>query len=212
VSDEDWLEGPPARLPVHVDALPADYQARMRLLDDAWARLSTPQKTFLQAWRECNFNASATNRLLGFSENNKPNKRWMQEYDYELVVRIWRANAAASALDKDRLLARQDGIVKALLTPKPVLHQGLPVFDPARPGEILQEIEAAAASRANEVLLDRAMPKPRTDTEVNVGVVVGIPTLTIQVMPLPPSKVAAAQSVVIDAKFTENPGDEWLDA
>jgi hypothetical protein len=165
---DDWL-GQFPHLPIPVE-LPASYTERVALAEACWQQLEPNQKTFLAAWRDCRYNQRAAQRTLGKSDSDKPMTRWMDNPYFETVVKIWRANAAANALDKDRLLARQDEIVETLLTPKPVLHQGLPVFDPRRPGEILTEVDAGAASRANEVLLDRALPKPRADVEVNVGV------------------------------------------
>lgn len=148
------------------------------------------------------------------SSKTKPNTGWMQEADYSLVARVWRANAAASALDKDRLLARQDDIVETLLTPKPLLHQGIMVLDTrigARPGAVLEEIEAGAAGKANEVLMKAAGLLKDKELDINIGIQIGPPTLNIQVMALPPSKTAALESVAIDAKFTEVPDDdEWL--
>lgn len=207
----DWLdteEPTKAGLPAVVE-LPDSYTARAALMEECWSRLTIRQKTFLQAWRDCRYNQRAAMRQLGWGEASKPNTGWMHNADYALVVRVWRANAAASALDKDRLLARQDDIVETLLTPKPVLHQGIPVF---HNGAVLEEVEAGAAARANETLLQAAgVLKSGKDVEVNVGVVIGLPTLNIQVMPTPPSKLAARESVVIDAKFAEMPSEEWLE-
>lgn len=129
-----------------------------------------------------------------------------------MVARVWRANVAANALDKDRLLARQDDIVETLLEPKYILHQGLPVFDPKRPGEMIMEVEAAAAGKANETLMKAAGLLKDKDIEVNVAVAVGPPTLNIQVLPAPPSQLVKRDPVVIDARFTETPSDEdWME-
>ena len=206
----DWLdtdERVPA-LPIPVE-LPAGYAERAALAEASWGRLSPKQKTFLSAYRDCRFNERAACRQLGFSVNTKPNTGWMQEADYALVVRVWRANAAVSALDKDRLLARHDDIAETALTPKPVLHQGIPVLVD---GKILEEVDVGAARSANADLMQAAgILKSGKDVEVNVGISVGPPTLNIQVMPAPPSKVVARESVVIDAQFTQVPDDEsWL--
>lgn len=163
---EDWLdigerEGEGGHLPVVV-ALPDNYKARLQLVESCWARLSEKQKTFLSAWRDCRFNARSAARQLGLSDNSKPMTLGMHNPDFATVVRVWRANAAADALDRDRLLARQDDIVETLLEPTPIVD---------RDGNVVgHKVEASAASRANEVLLDRVMPKPREGIEVNVGV------------------------------------------
>lgn len=133
---------------------------------------------------------------------------WMLEPDYAMVVKVWRANAASNALDRDRLLARQDDIVETLLTPKPILHQGIAVWDPRRPGEILEEVEAAAAGKANETLMKAAGMLKDKEIEINVGIAVGPPTLNIQVLPAPPSKVVQVENVAIDAQYTEVPSDD----
>lgn len=210
---EDWLDTEPLGLPAVV-ALPDDYASRAALAETAWGALTTRQKTFLSAWRDCRFNARAAARQLGFSENTQFNTAWMGDPNYALVVRVWRANAAAGAQDRDRLLARHDDIAETALTPKPVLHQGIMVPDTrpgARPGAVLEEVDVGAARAANADLMKAAGMLKDKEVEVNVGVVIGPPTLNIQVMPVPPSKVKRVEGVVIDAKFTEVPSDdEWL--
>lgn len=202
---EDWLSTDErvSALPIPVE-LPVSYAERAALANTAWDKLSTKQKTFLSAWRDCRYNSRAACRQLGLSETTKPHTAWMHEPNYALVVKVWRANAAAGAQDRDRLLARQDDIVETLLTPKPVLHQGVPTG--------FEEVEAAAAGKANETLMKAAGMLKDKEVDINIGIVVGPPTLSIQVMPTPPSKVAVLQSVPIDAKFTEVPtGEDWLD-
>lgn len=209
---EDWLdtgERSAAGLPAVV-AVPDDFAARVALVETCWARLTLKQKTFLQAWRECRYNARAACRQLGLSENTRPMTAGMENPDFATVVKIWQANAAASALDRDRLLARQDDIVETLLTPKPILHQGAPTG--------FEEVEAGAAARANESLMQAAgILKSGKDVEVNVGVGIIGPALHISVMPLPPSKSAEVQGVPvdlppIDAEFAEvtSAQDDWL--
>lgn len=208
----DWLEPTQpvekAGLPA-VIAIPDDYKARLTLLEECWGRLSLSQKTFLMAWRDCRFNARAASRtVLGYDATNGAHTRWTRDPDYATVMKIWRANAAADALDKDRLLARQDEIVETLLTPKPVLHQGIAVLDPRDPNgtKILEEVDAGAASRANEVLLDRAMPKPRADVEVAVGV--QLPAITVELTERKAGKVIDAPCVEVDV--TPPNDEDWL--
>lgn len=211
---EDWLDTEEkSGLPAVVD-LPADFASRAAIAEECWSRLTLKQKTFLQAWRECRYNARAACRQLELSEKTRPMASGLSNPDFAMVVRVWRANAAVNALDRDRLLARQDDIVETLLTPKPILHQGIMVLDTrpgARAGAVLEEVEAGAASRANETLMKAAGMLKDKDVEINVGIVVGPPTLNIQVMPLPPSQSVRDQSVVIDGKFTELPSEDWLD-
>lgn len=164
---EDWLdigerEGEGGHLPVPV-TLPDDYKSRLALVESCWARLTEKQKIFLQAWRDCRYNALAACRQLGLGQNTKPMTSYSRNPDFAMVVRVWRANAAADALDRDRLLARQDDIVETLLTPKPILHQGVPTG--------FEEVEAGAAARANETLMQAAgLLKSKDEVNVNVGV------------------------------------------
>src|SRR6185437_1956575 len=153
---DNWLNEPTPALPAPAE-LPVEPRARLALLEECWQRLTPKQRAFLTAFRENRLNASRTSRALyGHRDGRSAHINWLHERDYGTVVRIWQGAAGQEALDKDRLLARQDDIVETLLTPKPVLHQGLPVFDPKRPGEILEEVEAGGASRANEVLMKAA--------------------------------------------------------
>lgn len=204
---EDWLdigerEGEGGHLPA-VIALPDDYKQRLALVETCWARLTPKQKTFLAAWRDCRYNERAAMRQLGLSENTKPMKAVATSPDFATVVRIWRANAAADALDRDRLLARQDDIVETLLTPKPILHQGAPTG--------FEEVEAGAAARANETLLQAAgVLKSKDEVNVNVGIVG--PALNIQVMPLPPSQSAEQQGVEVDLPPIDAEFEEWPSA
>lgn len=180
--DEDWLDEPVPQLPVPTE-LPVDPRARLALLEECWQRLTAKQRTFLTAFRENRLNARAAARALDMGGGRcTSHTNWMRERDYSTVVRIWQGAAGAEALDKDRLLARQDDIVETLLTPKPVLHQGLPVFDPRAPGQakILEEVEAGAAGRANEVLMKAAGLLKDKELDVNIGLVG--PSMVIQVM------------------------------
>lgn len=219
---EDWLDTGSGRqeravAPLELTELPASYAERTALVEACWQRLTVPQRTFLTALRDNRFNARAASRaLVGHDNRRTSHQNWMQLADYATVVRVWRANAAANALDRDRLLARHDDIVETALTPKPVLHEGIMVRDTrsgAPEGAVLEEVDVGAAARANETLMKAAGMLKEKDVEVNVGVLVnaGPPTLNIAVMPRPPSKLTD-KSVTVDAKFTQVPtGDEdWL--
>lgn len=158
---------PVATLPAEV-ALPTSYADRLALLEECWVRLSANQKAFLTALRECRFNARKAERLCKIDRriNMHPNA------DYATVLAIWRAQAGATALDKDRLLARQDDIVETLLTPKRVWYQGRPT------GE--RVVAAASAGKANESLMRAAGLLKDKDVDINVGLVG--PSLIIQVV------------------------------
>jgi hypothetical protein len=202
VADGDWLDisdnKQVAVLPAEV-VVPPTFAERVALVESCWARLSINQRTFLTAWRERRYNASAACRAIGLSDSTKPMTKWMDNSDFATVVRIWRQHAAGEALDKDRLLARQDDIVETLMTPKPILHQGAPTG--------FEEVEAGAASRANETLMKAAglLKDKDVDTGVNIG-----PTLIVQivqkdgtVIDATPHTVNAELPEPVDAEFEE---------
>jgi hypothetical protein len=176
--DTSWLDEPVSRLPVVAPgAIPTDVVERAELVEDCWQKLDAQQKLFLEAYRDCHFNARAAERVLHGTVSKKKHAGWMHTLHYATVAQIWEANAARSALNPDRLLRRQDEIVETALTPKPVLYQGIPVIDPRDPTgrTLIEEVNVGAASRANEVLLDRAMPK---NSEEKTRVVVTVVRLT----------------------------------
>jgi len=207
---DDWLNEPTPALPAPAE-LPVEPRARLALLEECWQRLTPKQRAFLTAFRENRLNASRTSRALyGHRDGRSAHINWLHERDYGTVVRIWQGAAGQEALDKDRLLARQDDIVETLLTPKPVLHQGLPVFDPKRPGEILEEVEAGGASRANEVLMKAAGLLKDKELDVSIGIIG--PTLSIQVMqPDGVVKDVTPRGVEIALPEPEAAGEDWLE-
>ncbi len=212
---EGWLDITPV-LPV-VSELPVDPVSRVALAEQCWARLSDAQRTFINLLRDCNMNVSKAARAMDYSrsETHRVNhNRWMRSEAYATVVRLLRGTVAAKALDRDRLLARQDHIVEALLTPKPVIHEGIMVRDtrPGSPdGAVLEEVEAGAASRANEVLMKASGLLKDKDVEVNIGVVG--PAFEIRVMK-PDGEVIDARPVGVPVSLPEPQeapeDDEWL--
>jgi hypothetical protein len=205
VSD-DWLEigeregERGCKLPAVVPSVP-DPAARIRILEKAWAKLSINQRTFLTIYRESRFNERRAVQKLGLSKKTKPMTNWMHDKNFATVVRLWRQAASDEALDKDRLIARQDDIVETLLTPKPILHQGLPT------GHTM--VEAGAASRANEVLMRAAGLLKDKELEVNIGVVG--PSLNIAVVKPDGALLdASPQGVTVD--LPEPIDAEWTEA
>jgi hypothetical protein len=200
----DWLDigdnRQVAQLPAEI-AVPATFAERLALVEDCWLRLSPAQKTFLHAWRECRYNARAANReLFGRDNTYSQHTMWMHQQDYATVVKVWRATASGEALDKDRLLARQDDIVETLLTPKPILHQGVPTgYD---------EVEAGAASRANETLMKAAGLLKDKDLDINVGIIG--PALTVQIVQAD-GKVIDATPQTVNAELPEPIDAEWTE-
>jgi len=159
---DDWLEIG------EKPTLPATLTERVEAIEERWTRLTLAQKTFLSALRDHRFNARSAARELEGQVSRAAHTRWQREDpDYAFVVNAWQANAARDALDPDRLLVRQDLIVEEALTPKEILYQGV--------GTGHYEVNVSAASRANEVLLDRALPK---NAEEKARVVVTVVRLT----------------------------------
>jgi hypothetical protein len=203
VSD-DWLdieETLPAVITSVPATLPAEAPARAQLVLECWARLSQPQKKFLTAFRDAGLNARKAN---GGEYTNSNHTKWMRQADYQTIVRIWRGECADEAVNRDRLLVRQDNIVEELLTPKPILHQGLDTG--------FKEIQAAGAAKANETLMRAAGLLKDKDIDVNVGIIGPAMTIAVQ---LPSGEVRqlgldGAMLPVIDAEIVEK--DDWLDS
>lgn len=178
-SADDWLEGAPedwidGELPAPTltvkPALPTEYGARLTMLQAAWVKLNDKQRRYLSIWRECRLNGRKAAAIAGIARSTVIS--WNKCSHFVAVRDLWRAEVGEDALNRDRLLARQDDIVETLLTPKPVLHQG------ADTG--FREVDAGAASRANETLMKAAGMLKDKDLEINVGMVG--PSLVIQVV------------------------------
>ena len=168
---DDWLEeeGKLEQLPAVV-TVPVDFASRVAMVEDCWSRLPLNRRTFLTAMRQNRFNINKSSRKLGISKAN--HQKWKEDPDYATVLQIWRGTAASEALDRDRLLVRQDDIVETLLTPKPVLYQGSDTG--------FKEVDGSAAARANETLMKAAGLLKDKEVEINVGLVG--PSLNIQVV------------------------------
>lgn len=199
---DDWLEIEQEKIPQKA-GFPAavttalDPAERVKQLEDCWSRLTLQQRTFLTTLREERFNARRTARVLEGKVSRTAHTMWMHDSDYATVVQLWRGAAASEALERDRLVARQDDIVETLMTPKPILHQGVAT------GHF--EVEASAASRANEVLLKVGGHLREKDVEVNVGIVG--PAFTIQVVQPDGGVIdATPKGVTIDLP---PPEEEW---
>lgn len=208
----DWLDTQEDQLPVLAipAELPTDPRERLVLLEECWKGLTPKQRKFLETLRRCGMNAHRAERMGGGSRRSHASWR-AENQQYNFVMRVFLEGAASKALNKERLLARQDDIVETLLTPRPILHDGIPV---RVDGEMLEVVEAGAASRANEVLLKAAGVLKDKEIEVNVGVALNAPpTLNIQVLPAPVAQQSAEpERVPIDAQFTQVPDDDgWLD-
>lgn len=199
----DWLdieEKIPA-LPIPVE-LPADPSARLALAEQCWASLNEKQRIFLTAFRNNRLNARRTSRAThGNDDAGRQNhKLWMHQPNYATIVRLWRGVTGSEALDKDRLLTRQDDIVETLLTPKPILYQG------EHTG--FEEVEASAAARANETLMKAAGLLKDKDIEINVGLVG--PSLNIQVVQAD-GAVRHVSNEGVSVELPEPIDAEWLE-
>jgi hypothetical protein len=154
-------------------ALPDDIIERQTKYDACWTRLNASQKTFLNIWRDARFNANKVYRALEHTSNKITKdmvNRWLDEDDFLYVRETMMAGAATDVLNPNKLLLRHDDIAETLLTPKPILHQGV------HTGHF--EVEAGAAAKVNETLMRAAgMLKDQEKVNVNVG-----PALMIQVV------------------------------
>ena len=213
---EDWLDTGDERktevAPPSVPAeLPVDPRARLALVQECWAKLNDSQRKFLTAYRDSGLNGRRTNQnLTGRYQTPTAHTGWMRDNPYyATIVKIWRGITGSEALDKDRLLARQDDIVEMALTPRPVLHEGIMVLDTrpgAPPGAVLEEFDAGVASRANEVLMKAAGLFPKEDATA-IGVQVQLPQITVELTPKSTRDVIDAPCVEVD---TSVPSEDWL--
>ena len=189
--NDDWLdarsrdtpdEGAPAgttepELPLSpgsIVAATSAVQARAHFLV-AWESLMDQQRVFLNTWRECRFNANRAVRVLKNTSNATSKTtifNWSANANFEHIRAVLRTASVEEILSRDYLAARQEDIVETLLEPKPILHQGLST------GHF--EVEAGAASRANETLLRLGGHLKDKDPVLNVGLVG--PSLVIQVV------------------------------
>ncbi len=149
-------------------------QQRERFLS-SWALLDDPQRVFLNTWRECRFNQNKALRILQGTSGGVSKTtlyRWIENPEFEFVRTLLRESSIDEILSRTYLAARHEDIVETLLTPKPILHQGVATGH--------YEVEAGAAGKANEVLLKMGGHLKDAAPEINVGLVG--PSLVIQVV------------------------------
>ena len=219
LASEEWLdidlptpkedEGKPAdatmpALPLGPQALAiaSDAAAKREQFVVAWASLSDKQRVFLNTWRECRFNASKAMRVLantkyGITKTTITN--WLGNPSFEHVHTLIRSASVEQILNRDHLAARQEDIVETLLTPTPILHQGEDTG--------FREVQAASASKANEVLLRLGGHLKDKDLEVNVGIVG--PSFQIQVMQ-PTGELIDVTPQRVEVQLPE-PDADWTD-
>lgn len=190
----DWLDGPESKadrvpdegepagaelpgLPLGPQALTlatAAIEKRAQFVL-AWESLTEKQRVFLNTWRECRFNASRAMRVLAATIHHTSKTAvglWAADPNFENVRDLLRAASVEEILSKNYLALRQDDIVETLLTPKPILNAGFAT------GHF--EVQAGAASKANEVLLRLGGHLKDRDIDINIGIVG--PSLNIQVV------------------------------
>jgi hypothetical protein len=197
----DWLDidEPPA-LPIVVQEI-ADLKERVVSFEAAWKTLTTRQQKFLETWRDCNFNLRRTARALGDTTGTYP--RWTKLPDFALCMDVMRRVEATQILNREKLIIRHDELVESLMTEKPVLHQGLPVYMDGKP---LMEIEAAAAAKVNKDLLEiGGHAKPEQQTSFGAG-----PALIIQVTNKIGGEVISQVTVGAIPQHAPPEEDEWL--
>lgn len=185
-----------------VDAAIATMNKRAQLLA-AWGSLTDGQRVFLNTWRECRFNAARVYRVLRgtiHAVSKATVNRWLQIPEFDQVRELLRTASIEEILSRDYLAARQEDIVETLLTPKPVLHQGVATGH--------YEVEAGAAGKANETLLKLGGHLKDKDIDVNIGLVG--PSLVIQVVQ-PDNTVIDVTPRGVPIALPEPESEDWLD-
>ena len=191
-------------LPVGPQALTiaADAAAKREQFVVAWASLSDKQRVFLNTWRECRFNAAKAMRMPANTRHSITKQtvtNWQGNPSFEHVFTLLRSASVEQILNRDNLAARQEDIVETLLTPTPILHQGQHTG--------FMEVQAASASKANEVLLRLGGHLKDKDLEVNVGIVG--PSFQIQVMQ-PSGELIDVTPQRVAVTLPE-PDEDWID-
>jgi hypothetical protein len=177
--------------------------AEMKSLAAATRNLTLRQRLYLRYLLGSQMRPKVALRKFNENFSNEPLK--------ESTVRDWhrRRNHFSSVLDRytqlmleqsgvgnpARILLRIDGVVEDALTPVPVLHQGLPVFNPDRPGEILKEVDRGSALKGLE-MLGKAAGAFRKDEENSQRVTVVLDFSGEQMQ-------GEQESEVIDGEFVE---------
>jgi hypothetical protein len=152
----------------------ADLASQAKSFKKSWAALSVRQQKFLQTMEDNHFNERRSAKVL--SDTTQSYRRWHTNEDYALCLDILRRCASGQILKKEPLILRHNELVESLMTPKPVLHQGIPVL---HDGEILMEIQAGAAAKVNMDLLELGGHKPKEEQKLSFG---HGPALVIQVV------------------------------
>ena len=186
-------------LPVAVSEI-VDLGERIKTFEAAWKKLSPRQQKFLETWQLCNFNARKTARALG--DQTQAHARWVKGPDFALCMDVMRRVEATQILNREKLIIRHDELVESLMTEKPVLHQGIPVYMDGKP---LMEIEAAAAAKVNKDLLEiGGHAKPEQQASFGAG-----PALIVQVT----NKIGGEVISTVNVGVVPNlPGPEdWVD-
>lgn len=168
----------------------------------AWESLTQDQRVFLNTWRESRFNYSRAYRVLAGTTivaSKTTLSRWREAIGFAFAEKMLRTASVEEILSRDYLVARQEDIVETLLTPKPVLHQGVATGH--------YEVEAGAASKANELLLK--LGGHLKDDSTNVNVAVGFVPTQVEVEVAAAAVVAEQKPVEVSVGLPSDDQD-WL--
>ena len=187
-------------LPVVVQEI-VDLKERVVSFEAAWKTLTTRQQKFLETWRDCNYNLRKTARALG--DQTQAHARWVKGPDFALCMDVMRRVEATQILNREKLIIRHDELVESLMTEKPVLHQGIPVYMDGKP---LMQIEASAAAKVNKDLLEiGGHAKPEQQASFGAG-----PALIVQVT----NKIGGEVISTVNVGVVPNlpgPAEDWVD-
>jgi hypothetical protein len=169
----DNIDDDAPALPVAVQQI-SDFAEQTASFRTSWAALSARQQKFLETMEARHFNERETARTL--NDTTQTYRRWHGNAHYALCLDVMRKCASGQILKKEPLILRHNELVESLMTPKPVLHAGIPVY---HNGEVLMEIEAGAAAKVNMDLIELGGHKPKEEQKTNFG---NGPNLIVQVV------------------------------
>lgn len=138
----DWLDTDEGlQLPATIDHIVEEAGA----FPTAWAQLTSSQKKFLEAWRNCGFSAADALRSLGMNPRSTHVTKWLHSEHFVFCRKMLKKIGMQDALDKAHQVTALERLAEKLEEPKDILYQGVPTGH--------YEHEAGQAAKVRETLL-----------------------------------------------------------